>query len=424
MNKITNAYNKGLASGRRARSTIRQQMEASFAGWRSGYPASAHLDYAQELLKLDRERMDSVPSLAKFPETKGWPDIVMAERKGFLEGSGCGAAELAFRFNYMYFMQCRLNTRYIGTPMGTGNCTAVFIRESKEGGPLYGRNWDVTNQPGVDLQPPRRGPDGKRRLWCKGVSCATMCDEEPRELFPVQVWDVMPEDCRKVRDVVAFLDRYVEFWLCGNGIIVDEDLDCVAYEKDLCRVGWRWSDDGTAAVTACAQVIPEIKTHRDKCHRRSLELRGYDESSPDWKYWTGAEARYHRLLKLVKEAASSGPTIDDMARIVTDHAVPYPDRVCIAGETCHPDIDPKLAEWTMRSRAAVLHGPNRRTLFYRVEGQKACYDNPPFLALGEGVEMKTGWEKGVRFAPKAIGPDDEMEAYRQYEFDYPWLYPE
>ena len=77
----------------------------------------------------------------------------------------------------------------------------------------------------------------------------------------------------------------------------------------------------------------------------------------------------------------------------------------------------------MRSRAAVLHGPNRRTLFYRVEGQQACYDNPPFLVPGDGVTVKDEWRNGTRPVPPATGPDDELEKYRQYEFDHPFEYP-
>ena len=417
------AYRQGFASGKRNAKSIRRQMETTLQGWRAGFPATADINLEQEILRLDAERIGNPPSLARFPETKGWPDIIRARRQGFRDGAGCSDAEVAFHFNAYYFTFCRLYTRYLGSAPNTGNCTAVFMRDSREGGPLYGRNWDMPNAAGLDLQPPRRGPDGVARLWCKGVSCATMCDEEPTELFPVNAWELLPEDCRKLQDVVAFLERYVEFWMPHNGIIVDEELECVAYEKTNCRIGWRYSDDGTAAVTACAQIIPEMKAHREYCHRRSLELRGYDESSPDWKYWSGAEARYHRLLGLVKEAAQRGPTLDDMANIVTDHAVPYPERICLAGESCHPDFQPGSGEWTMRSRAAVLSGPNRRTLFWRVEGSTPCYANPPFLIPGEGVAVKPEWQEGTRNPPPAVGPDDDMEMYRQYEFDFPNHYP-
>lgn len=131
-----------------------------------------------------------------------------------------------------------------------------------------------------------------------------------------------------------------------------------------------------------------------------MESRGLDvEHSPDAHYWAGCEARYHRLLKLTSEASRKTATLQDMVDIVTDHAVPYPDRVCIAGQTCHPDLRSEQAEWSMTSRAMVLSGPNRRVLYFRVEGNKACYENPPFLVLGRDVTLKPEWLNGTRSDP-------------------------
>jgi hypothetical protein len=232
-----------------------------------------------------------------------------------------------------------------------------------------------------------------------------MCDEEPTEIFPLNPFKILPDDCRKVQDIAEFLRRYVDFWDPHNGILVDQYNCAVAYEKLNCRVGFRCSDDGSAAVTACAVVIPEIKAFRDKFHRKSMELRGLDvEHSPDAHYWGGCEKRYHRLLKLTAEASRKKASLWDMVNIVTDHAVPYPDRVCIAGQTCHPELKAETAEWTMTSRAMVLSGPNRRVLYFRVEGNKACYENPPFLVLGKDVKLKPEWLKGTRSDPSYPNP--------------------
>ena len=132
---------------------------------------------------------------------------------------------------------------------------------------------------------------------------------------------------------------------------------------------------------------------------------------------------FRSLLKLVREAALRAPALQDMAAIMTDYAVPAPDRICLAGESCHPVIPAGAGEWTLRSRSVALHGPNRRTLFWRVEHPKPCYETEPFLILGDGVTMKPEWLKGTRPIPPASGPDDELEAYRQYEFDHPETYP-
>src|SRR5688572_16139712 len=98
------AYERGYASGRRARGKLRERMEATYRGWHAGYPAAEGVDFERELLELDRARLASEPSLTKFPETRGWPDIVRAERKGFADASGCAPSESAFHYNQYYFI--------------------------------------------------------------------------------------------------------------------------------------------------------------------------------------------------------------------------------------------------------------------------------------------------------------------------------
>ena len=140
----------------------------------------------------------------------------------------------------------------------------------------------------------------------------------------------MPKDCKKVTAKVEFLKRYADFWGPQNGLIVDEEQNAVAFEKSNCRLGVRYSTDGTAAVTACSYLIPEMKAFKEKCSRRSLELRGWTEDSSDWVYWKGCDARYERLLKLTE--ASNGRDLGRLGNIMTDHAAPFPDRICLAGE--------------------------------------------------------------------------------------------
>jgi hypothetical protein len=395
MSATTDAYNRGLAAGKTAKPTLKQWMEATERWARISYPASAHLDYWDECAKLDRERMQSPPSPTKYPETKGLADLLVAERKGFLDGSGAGPRELAFHYTWFFYCSRRLNTRFVGKGIRANHCTGVYIPHSREGGPLYGRNLDDIRRPGLeDFQPPKTGPDGKRRLLRDGVSSAVLCDEEPTDIFPINPWAIMPEDCNRVKDIVPFLERYKEFWGPQNGFLVDEEQTAVAFEKSNCRVGWRWSDDGTAAVTACSYLIPEMKKFKEERSRLSLKLRDWDETAPDWVYWKGCDARYERLLKLTKEANAKGATLDDMAAIVTDHSVPFPERICLAGEKGHPSDT--ITNWTLTSEASVLEGPNRRTLFWRVEGETPCYENPPFLIPGEGVKVKSAWTKGTR----------------------------
>jgi hypothetical protein len=398
------AYTRGRAAGERARAgyPMARLMRETFEQTHQTYPAAAHLDLAAELVRLDRERMANPPDLVKYPETRGLPDLVREERRGFADGYGAGELELAYHFTWTFFYSRRILTRYVGTAPAAGECSAAYIAESREGGPLYGRNWDVTPTAWAQslLEPPRQSPDETDKLVAKGVSCNLFLDEEPSEIFPVNPWALMPPECRTVDDAVEFLSRYREFWGPGNTILWDAGRGSVAIEKANVRMGVRRSTRGASAVGACCFLIPEMKAFKEEKDRLSIARRGWTiEEAPDWTYWQGANQRYRRLLDLTDAAARGNPDLFDMAAIMTDHAVPYPARVCLAGQSCIPGVTPEQAEWTMCSHSEVLTGANRRMLFYVAEDGKACYETPPYLVLGCGVCGRPEWEEQTRPLP-------------------------
>jgi len=399
-----------------------QLIPEQFDGIRVLFPALAETDLAAEVLRFDRERMTNPPDPYKFPETKGLPDLLREERRGFLDGCGGDELLLACTYTWQFYYSRRINSRYLpGVPTRVNEgCTAVYIPNSTEGGPLYGRNWDITLTPWARtlMEPPREAADGARKMWTKGVTCNVFLDEEPQEIFPVDPWALLPEECTEhVDDAVEFLDRYRDFWGPGNSILVDKNLDSVALEKANCRLGVRKMEGGASAVTALSYMVPEMKAFKEECDRKSVELRGWTiEEAPDWYYWRGADKRYTRLLKLTAEANRKGAGLWDMAAITTDHVAPYPDRVCIAGEFRHPMIPPGNEEWTGVSHCEVLEGPNRRMLFFVAEDGKACYDNPPYLVPGKGVAIKPEWTAGTRPLPPVPNKPRPL-----HHIDYPHL---
>ena len=397
MSKIDDAYSRGLEKAKNAQHISPAWID-NLMGWaRDAYPTTRDMDYWSEVIALDKERIANPPDAIKYPETRGLADRVVAERKGFLDGCGGGERELAFHYTWSYFVSRRLNTRHVGIDQRANHCTGIFIRETKEGGPIWVQNLDDLRRPAEleQFDPPLKGPDGVRKLFTAGVSSAVLCDEEPREIFPVDVWELMPSEChRNADDIIEFLSRYNEFWGPGNGIVADLQLNSFVFEKSNCRLGVRRATDGASATTACAYLTPEMRKFKHEAGRKSLEVRGWDESAPDWLYWMGCEARYERLLNLVDEVNARGATLEDVAAIGTDHGVPFPDRICLAGQLAHPDET--TGNWTLVSQAHVMEGPNRRTLWHRVEGDVPCYENPPYLILGDGVEMNPAWAKNAR----------------------------
>lgn len=408
---ITDAYQRGRDAGTMFGKGLDELIKNSADFLLREYPLTAGMDLTQEVLKLDRERLASPPDPTKFPETRGLPEAVEAERRGFREATGANDFQVAYFYSWSFFYSRRINTRYVGVNPPKGECSAAYIADSAEGGPLYGRNWDVSPNAWARgfIEPPREGAADDRKMFMKGVSCSVFLDDEPDELFPVDVFSLMPKDCKKVGDAVEFLTRYRDFWGPGNQILVDADHESVAIEKANCRMGVRPSKNGASAVGAVSFLVPEMRAFKEERGRLSIARRGWTiDNAPDWKYWKGADERYERLLTLV-DRITGKPTLQDLAEVMTDHAVPYPARVCLAGES---DLgNPEDREWTMCSHTEVLEGPNRRIHFYAVEGNKPCYEMPPYLIPGKGVEIKPEWKVGTRaLPPTAKSPRPRIHA--------------
>lgn len=395
---VQQAYERGKRAGLMALKDPNWiNMAESVMEWaRKSYPASAELDYKQEVIKIEKERMSAGIDLTKFPECRNWVDAVRAEHKGFLEACN-NEWMMAHYFNWYWFVSRRLNTRYVRKSAPKGKCTGVWFGDGNEG-PMAGQNLDDLIRPFQKFSPPEKGPSGekfKKITPVGSASSAVLCDEEPENIFPVDVFEIMPEDIKKLPEFVDFLYRYREFFGPGNMIFADPEMNSVAIEKSNCRMGVRWAKNGASAVTACAYLTPEMNAFKKERDKISFELRGFDPvDNPDYVFWDGCEKRYKRLLKLVDELASDTPSLKGLTDIMLDHAVPFPDRICLAGEKGHRDD--WEANWTLVSSSSVLFGPTRRTLWWRKEGDKPIYETKPFLILGEGVQMRDEWKKGTR----------------------------
>ncbi|HRS06526.1 MAG TPA: hypothetical protein P5065_05755, partial [Candidatus Ratteibacteria bacterium] len=87
MLSVEQAYIRGKKAGELAANDPQWVMMAeSVMDWaRKSYPASADLDYKQEVLNLERQRMNAGLDLTKFPECRIWVDVVREEHRGFLD---------------------------------------------------------------------------------------------------------------------------------------------------------------------------------------------------------------------------------------------------------------------------------------------------------------------------------------------------
>ncbi len=380
----------------------RARIENDFTWARVGYLGTAELDLGAALVAFSRERLAHALDLQRFPECRGLPDCVRAERAAFAEVCPDPLAS-AFHFDWYFFVSRRLNCRYVGRTPPPAQCTDFWFADTREGGPIHASNRDdvlFRYQKGHGAPPTRGGPAQHfTAVTCVGgVSSAVMCDDEPACLFPVNLEWLPTDDLKTVRQYMAFLERYRDFWGPGNRLYVDPELNFAAVEKANVRMGVRYST-GWAAITACAYLTPEMNAFHHERDLRSFQARGWDPNdNPDRAYWAGAERRYRRLLDLCEKEHRRGATLLGAAEIALDHAVPFPDRICIAGEKGHRDE--KLQNWSMQSFARCISGPNRRMYYWHLDPTEPVpvYQTPCHIIPGEGVPLRPEWQREVAAA--------------------------
>jgi hypothetical protein len=394
------AYADGRAAAERITAAGRVDPTNDFLWARTAYQGAEDLDLAGELISFARERMASEPDLTRYPECRGLRDVVEAERKGFASVIQDPLVQ-AYHFDWYWFVSRRLNTRFVGKTPPPAHCTDFWFADTREGGPIHGSNRDdvlFRYKRGFASAPTKGAPDETfpppgRITGIGGVSAAVLCDEEPECLFPVNLDWVMPAGVTDIREHVGYLERYREFWGPGNQILVDPQMNFVCVEKANVRMGVRYST-GCAAITACAYLTPGMNAFKKERDLLSFKARGWGRDNPDAAYWAGAERRYRRLLDLVRAEQDRGATLIGAAEIALDHAVPFPDRICIAGEKGHPDE--QMQNWTLQSFARCVSGPNRRMLYWLIdpEDPKPVYTTKCCVIPGLGLESRRAeWEQ-------------------------------
>ena len=126
------AYADGREAGEKARTRPHWlKMAENIMQWaKRHYPASEHLDYKAEVVKIERERLAADLDLTKFPECRGLREAVEAQHRGFRDG--CGDEWMtAHQYNWYWFNHRRLNTRYVGKSAPKGKCTSVWFSDSR-----------------------------------------------------------------------------------------------------------------------------------------------------------------------------------------------------------------------------------------------------------------------------------------------------
>jgi hypothetical protein len=365
-------------------------------------------DLAADLLAYDKRRLQCTPDYTKFPELRGMADRIIGEREGFLEGSSLTETHAAFHYSMWQYIQKYISPRHVARYDLTSaqiQCTNVIFPQGMDGVTISDnrddvpRLWYQANMESFRIEPPVEGPVH----WHQGgVSSAVLLDEEPENIFPYNPLENVPDEClNDIRDLVQFMEERRDFWGPGNQMWIDRNLNAVAVEKANVRVAFRYPTvNGACCITACSYLDPEMNAFKRERMTEAARQKGEaPEKSIDLMFSDGCDLRHQRLWDLVNAEAArpGGATLWGAFECVADTAVPFPARVCLAGEKCDPEREPN-ANWTLTQYASVITGPNRRAIYRNVKDMtnpRPITEETPQFVLGKDVAMQPEWQQDI-----------------------------
>ncbi len=312
------------------------------------------------LAASNRERLDAVPDLARYPELRGMRAFVEAGWRGTRDGAGLTEEQWAATCDSGFYLH-RCARAAARPPTG---CSYVFFPASDHG-PILANNLD--SAPREPFGPPA-WPALNEHLIVGGVSSGVFDDEASPEIFPVPVFKLLARYCRSTDEAVEMLRRYNYFWGPGNLIVIDRRRGVAMIEKSACRIGVRRSPDGFGFITAMTAEEPAMNAWLADRRAQSLKTRGLPPDCDDAHYWRGGDRRRALLSELLDEGRAT-PTLEKLRQII-QFRDPVRGRVCYNGELL-PGGTP--LEVTLRTTIWLLR--EGRALWWAREGDTPSFEN-------------------------------------------------
>lgn len=312
------------------------------------------------LAASNRDRLNAVPDLARYPELRGMREFIEAAWRGVRDGAGLTDEQWAATCDGGFY-----GHRYVysGRKPPAG-CSYVFFPDSDHG-PILANNLD--SSPQEPFAPPA-WPALNEHLILGGVSSGVFNDEESPEIFPAPVYKLIARYCRATGEAVEMLTRYNHFWGPGNQIVIDRNRKVAMIEKSACRIGVRRSPDGFGFITAMTAEEPGMNAWLADRRAYSLKARNLPPDCDDVHYWRGGDRRRELMNELLDEGRKA-PTLEKLRSII-QFRDPRRGLVCYNGELL-PGGTP--VEHTIRTAIWLLR--EGRAMWWALEAGKPSFEN-------------------------------------------------
>jgi hypothetical protein len=346
-----------------------------------GWPAEKLIAKATA---FDRERLDSVPSLTRYPELRDHPDRIVSEDRG-MRDAGLTQETIALHRSLDFYTRTRLYEeigRAVYVEVGMEECRILYVPDS-EIGPIHAKNVDGPLPGNGTPQPPV--PRGTPWFWnhpivLDGVGSGLHIDEIPPEIFPVNMYDLCYENCTTFSEATNLLTNYNVFWGGGNLLVHDYKGNSVAFEKTQCRIGTRGPNrNGVTFTSGMGALDPDIREHQQRMRQKYLDQVGDDWNGPEGCFWRMSDETYKNMERYVEQLPAR-PTLDQVNGLMERRDPDGP--LCYTGEQSHPRQPAGC--WSVEMRLFIIN--ERKCIRRQVrDGKPACLDTPEVIEYGPPI---------------------------------------
>jgi len=340
--KLSKAYARGIEKGRQ----LRLSDDAGIARryWHDAARCLAKMlgwpkeKLVAEVRQYHQERLDAVPDFTRYPELRGYRDLLMEEHRG-MRDAGADDDAIALSRTLHFWRDTRLlqqTGRGWHAPVMPEKCRVLYVPETEDGA-IHAKNVD---DPLTYWKP--RAPYPKNAAWpwthplrFDGVGSGLHVDEIPLEIFPVNPHELCLEHCTTVEAATEFMVRYNYFWSSQNLLIHDHHGNSMAFEKTRCRVATRKPNaKGINFINGMGALDPEICEHQRRMRAKHLEQTGQGPDSIEARYFQFCEKKWENMTRYV-EQLTQDPTVEGVRSLMEQRDPGGP--MCLTGKKVHPD---------------------------------------------------------------------------------------
>jgi len=292
----------------------------------------------EKVAAFHRERLEAVPDLTRYPELRGYRELLLEEYRG-MGSAGVDSETIALVVSLGFWRDTRLiqeTGRAVRAAALPEKCRIVYTPDSDEGA-LHAKNVD---EPLTYWRPrPKYAPNSPwphpHPLFFDGVGSGLHLDEVSPEIFPVNVLELCRDHCTTVEAATEFLVRYNFFWSNQNMLVHDMHGNSVAFDKTRCRVSWRKPNaQGISFINGMGALDPGIRAFQRQQREKYLQQQGQTWDSTDGCYWKVCEGKWANMERYVAEF-SKKPTWAGLKELMEQRDPSGP--MCLTGRKSHPD---------------------------------------------------------------------------------------